>query len=159
MRGYVDETGSDQAEPAQMLRVVELTLRRCASAAWKRGPGLADRRRQLPKGLAGIRDVAAANRWLKEVWLHDYNRWFAIAPEQEGSAFVADRAQAWREILCVVEDRVVGNDSTIVWGGRRLQLPESRLRPHFLKRGCARTNIVTRVCLSVRPALTPPRTG
>lgn len=83
--------------------------------------------------LAGIRDVEAANRWLKEVWLADHNRRFATAPEQEGSAFVADRAQAWREILCVVEDRVVGNDNTIAWGGRRLQLPESRLRPHFVK--------------------------
>ena len=25
------------------------------------------------------------------------------------------------------------NDNTVVWGGRRLQLPESRLRPHFVR--------------------------
>ena len=90
---------------------------------------------RLPKELrlAGIRDVAAANRWLKEVYLADHNRRFAIAPQQEGSAFVTDRTQAWREILCIVEERLVGNDNTIAWGGRRLQLPESRLRPHFVK--------------------------
>jgi hypothetical protein len=33
----------------------------------------------------------------------------------------------------VIEDRTVGNDNTIAWTGRRLQLPESRLRPHFVK--------------------------
>ena len=66
------------------------------------------------------------------VWLADHNRRFATAPEQEGSAFVADRAQAWRGSFAL---------SRIGWwqrqhdcvGGRRLQLPESRLRPHFVK--------------------------
>ena len=57
----------------------------------------------------------------------------AIAPEQEGTAFIADRAEAWREILCIIEERIVSNDNTIAWAGRRLQLPESRLRPHFVK--------------------------
>ena len=53
--------------------------------------------------------------------------------EEEGTAFVPDRLGAWREILCIMEERVVGNDNTIAWGGRRLQLPQSRLRPHFVK--------------------------
>jgi transposase len=90
---------------------------------------------RLPKELrlAGIDDVEAANRWLREYYIDEYNRAFAIAPEQEGSAFVPDRAEAWREILCVIEERTVGNDNTIAWAGRRLQLPESRLRPHFVK--------------------------
>jgi hypothetical protein len=39
----------------------------------------------------------------------------------------------WREILCIQEDRVVGNDNTVKWEGRSLQLPPSRLRPHFVK--------------------------
>ena len=39
----------------------------------------------------------------------------------------------WREILCVVEERTVSNDNTVAWNGKRLQLPESRLRPHFVK--------------------------
>ena len=56
-----------------------------------------------------------------------------ISAEQEGTAFVADRHEAWRETLCVVEARTVANDNTIAWNGRRLQLPESRLRPHFVK--------------------------
>jgi len=44
-----------------------------------------------------------------------------------------DREQAWREVLCVIEERTVGNDNTIGWAGHRLQLPASRLRPHFVK--------------------------
>lgn len=90
---------------------------------------------RLPKELrlAGIDDVEAANRWLREHYIGEYNKAFAIAPEQEGSAFVPDRELAWREILCVIEERTVGNDNTIAWAGRTLQLPESRLRPHFVK--------------------------
>jgi transposase len=90
---------------------------------------------RLPKELrlAGISDVAAANRWLREHYIGEYNKAFAIAPEQEGTAFVPDRAQAFHEILCVIEERTVGNDNTIAWNGHRLQLPESRLRPHFVK--------------------------
>ena len=90
---------------------------------------------RLPKEfrLAGITTVEAANRWLKEHWIGEYNRLFAIKPEDEGSAFVPDRSAAWREILCVIEERQVAKDNTIAWEGRRLQLPESRLRPHFVK--------------------------
>ncbi len=48
------------------------------------------------------------------------NERFAVAAEQEGSAFVADTMEAWREILCIQEDRTVGNDNTVKWEGRRL---------------------------------------
>ena len=40
---------------------------------------------------------------------------------------------AWREIPCVQEDRTVGNGNTVAWNRPRLQLPPSRLRPHFVK--------------------------
>lgn len=61
------------------------------------------------------------------------NAAFAIKAEQQGTAFVADRHEAWREALCVVGERTVANNNTIAWSGRRLQLPQSRLRPHFVK--------------------------
>jgi transposase len=90
---------------------------------------------RLPKDLklAGIATVEAANRWLSESYIAEHNARFAIAAEQEGSAFVADRLEAWREILCVQEDRTVGNDNTVKWQRLSLQLPPSRLRPHFVK--------------------------
>jgi transposase len=90
---------------------------------------------RVPKELrlAGIGTVAAANVWFKDHYIAEHNRLFAIAPEEDGSAFVPDREGAWRDILCVIEERVVGNDNTVAWSGVRLQLPPSRLRPHFVR--------------------------
>jgi hypothetical protein len=90
---------------------------------------------RLPKELklAGISTLEAANRWLSETYIAEHNKLFAVDAEQEGSAFVADAMGAWREILCVQEDRTVGNDNTVKWQRLSLQLPPSRLRPHFVK--------------------------
>jgi transposase len=90
---------------------------------------------RLPKEfrLAGITSAEAANRWLAEVYLPEHNARFAVAAEQDGSAFVADAAQAWREILCVQEERLVGNDNTVKWRRLSLQIPPSPLRPHFVR--------------------------
>ncbi len=90
---------------------------------------------RLPKELrlAGIETVEAANAWLKSHYIAEHNARFAVDPEQEGSAFVPDAKEMWREILCVVEERTVAGDNTVAWNARRLQLPESRLRPHFVR--------------------------
>lgn len=90
---------------------------------------------RLPKELrlAGISDAETANRWLAEVYLPAYNARFAVAAEQDGSAFVADTAQVWRDILCIQEERVVGNDNTVTWRRLSLQIPPSPLRPHFVR--------------------------
>jgi len=90
---------------------------------------------RLPKelALAGITTVEAANRWLAEIYIPQHNAAFAVEAEQEGSAFVADRAGMWREILCIQEERTVGNDNTVKWRRLSLQLPPSRLRPHFVR--------------------------
>jgi hypothetical protein len=83
--------------------------------------------------MAGIDTVEAANQWLGEIFMPAYNERFAVVAEQEGSAFVTDAMGAWREILCIQEDRTVGNDNTVKWQRLSLQLPLSRLRPHFVK--------------------------
>ena len=93
---------------------------------------------RLPKefrlaGITGITGIDAANRWLAEVYLPEHNARFAIPAEEEGSAFVADLAQAWRNILCVQEERIVGNDNTVKWKRLSLQIPPSPLRPHFVR--------------------------
>jgi hypothetical protein len=90
---------------------------------------------RLPKELklAGINTIEAANVWLRESYMAEHNRRFAIDAEQEGSAFVPDATEAWREILCIQEDRTVGNDNTVKWQRLSLQLPANRLRAHFVK--------------------------
>ena len=90
---------------------------------------------RLPKelALAGIGTVAAANCWLRQVYIAEHNARFAVPAEQDGSAFVADSAGAWHEILCIQEERQVGNDNTVKWRRLKLQLPPSRLRGHFVR--------------------------
>jgi transposase len=90
---------------------------------------------RLPKelALAGITTAAAANRWIAESYLPAHNAAFAVAPEQTGTAFVPDRTGAAREVLCLQEERRVGNDNTVKWRGLTLQIPPSPLRPHFVR--------------------------
>jgi hypothetical protein len=90
---------------------------------------------RLPKELrlAGITTVAEANAWLAATYLAQHNVQFAIQPESTGTAFVADTMGVGPETLCIQDTRVVANDNTIAWNGRRLQIPASRLRPHFVK--------------------------
>jgi hypothetical protein len=90
---------------------------------------------RLPKelALAGITTIEAANRFLAEGYLPEHNARFGVAPEQPETAFVADQAGAHRDILCVQEERVVGNDNCVRYHGVGLQIPPSPLRPHFVK--------------------------
>jgi transposase len=90
---------------------------------------------RLPKELAvaGIATIAEADRYLREVFLPAYNKRFAVAPEQPGSAFVPIGELDLDQILCLEEPRQVGNDNTVVWRRRRLQIPASPLRPHYVR--------------------------
>ena len=91
---------------------------------------------RLPKevALAGIStDVAAANRFLRETYLPEHNRRFAVVPAESGSAFVPVAQAQWRDVLCIQEQRVVAPDNTVAWRGRRLQIPPHPARAHFVR--------------------------
>jgi len=75
----------------------------------------------------------AANRYIAEHYLPQHNAAFAIAPAEANSAFVADRAAQAAEVLCIQEERRVGNDNTVKWRNLSLQIPPSPLRPHFVR--------------------------
>ena len=83
--------------------------------------------------LAEITTVEAANQFIKASYLPEHNARFAVAPEQAETAFVADRAGAHPDILCIQEERVVGNDNCVRYRGLTLQIPPSPIRPHFVK--------------------------
>jgi transposase len=91
---------------------------------------------RLPKeiALAGITQVEAVNRFIREVYLPEHNKRFAKPAEIEETAFVPVADQALlNEILCIHEERIVARDNTVSFGRRSLQLPESKLRAHFVK--------------------------
>jgi hypothetical protein len=56
-----------------------------------------------------------------------------VKAEQEGRAFVPLSGLDLAEVLCVQEERVVGNGNCVSFLKRKLQIPESPLRPHFVR--------------------------
>ena len=83
--------------------------------------------------LAGIDTIAAADIFIRDFYVPAHNERFAVPPEQEGSAFVAIPGVELAEILCIQEERQVGNDNCVRFKNLRLQIPESPLRAHFVK--------------------------
>ena len=89
---------------------------------------------RVPKelALAGITTVAEERVAARYLYT-GAQRTVCDKAEQEGSAFVAVPGLDLAEVLCVQEDRVVGNDNCVSFLNRKLQIPESPLRPHFVK--------------------------
>lgn len=82
---------------------------------------------------AGITAVAAANCFIRDVYLPAHNARFAKTAALPESAFVAASVAQLRETLCVQEERIVARDNTVAYGGLRLQLPQGPSRPHYVK--------------------------
>ena len=84
--------------------------------------------------LAGITEMDAANRYLREVYRPAFNAEFARPAKEDYSAFVAlDPATDLDSILCELHERVVGRDNCVRFDGLTLQLPSDRRRPHYFK--------------------------
>src|SRR4051794_25519813 len=90
----------------------------------------------------GLASIEAANHWLATVYIPQHNARFAVAAAQERAAFVP-LLGGLDDILCVQAERVVGNDNTVRYAGRVLQIPEQRHRRPSSRRTCAFTNTRT----------------
>ena len=80
-----------------------------------------------------ITSIEAANVFIREVFLPAHNARFAVKAAESGSAFTPIPGVNLDEILCVQEERQVGNDNCVSFRTLKLQIPESPLRPHFVK--------------------------
>jgi Helix-turn-helix domain len=91
--------------------------------------------KRLPQQLrvTGIKTVAAANRYLKERFVPDYNARFAVPAAEPGSAFVPYVGRPIADVLCVQEDRTVGADNCVSWHKRSLQIPPQHHRNHYVR--------------------------
>ncbi len=83
--------------------------------------------------LAEIATIEAANRYLKEQFVPDYNARFGVPAEEEGSAFIPYAGRPLDDVLCVQENRQVGRDNCVPWNGISLQIPPQRHRHHYVK--------------------------
>ena len=83
--------------------------------------------------LAGITDYEAANRYLQEQFIPDFNRRFTVPPAEGESAFVRLAGLDLDLLLSVHHDRVVQKDNTVAFQGLVLQLPSTRNRLQFAR--------------------------
>ncbi len=79
--------------------------------------------------LAKIDTVEAADAYLRDVFIPDYNARFGVAAEQAGTAFTPIPGVDLDEVLCVHEERQVGNDNCVSFNRLKLQLPPTPCAP------------------------------
>src|SRR5207249_10052384 len=89
--------------------------------------------------LAGITTLAAANAYLTERFLADYNDEFARPPADSTSAFVPLPGVDLDAILCEQEDRRVGQDNVVTLDTIALQIAKQPGRP-----SCAGVRVTVR---------------
>jgi len=84
---------------------------------------------------AGITTIKEANRFLKDVFLPEFNRRFSVEPQIAKSAFIPwiEGNIALDDILCIQDKRKVNNDNTISYKGRTLQIPGDEYRYSYRK--------------------------
>lgn len=90
---------------------------------------------RLPKELAaeGITTMEAANRYLKKVYMKNFNKEFSVKAASENNAFVPWAGGLLEEILCEQHERVVGKDNCVSFKKLTLQIPKDQYRCHYVK--------------------------
>jgi transposase len=78
--------------------------------------------------LAAIETVEAANRFLRERYIAQFNAKFQVAAAQKGTAFRRTTRTDLDWIFTVQKERVVGKDNTVALAERSWQLDKSRFR-------------------------------
>jgi len=106
--------------------------------------------------LAGITTPAAANRYLRERFLPDFNAEFQRPPAEPIPAFVPLGAVDLEQILCHQDERTVARDNTVTLDGVVLQLAKQAGR-----RSCTGLRVLVRRHLDGRHSvwLGPRRLG
>ena len=89
--------------------------------------------------VAKVTTLAAANGYLREQFVPDYNATFSCAPADPATAFVPLGRIDVDQFLCHEEARVVGQHNTVQFNGRAFQLARQRGR-----RSCAGLHVTIR---------------
>jgi hypothetical protein len=90
---------------------------------------------RLPKelALAGITEMAAANRYLTEQFIPQHNARFMVRATEPGTAFIPWVGTNLTDVLCVQDERVVAKDNTVRYQGTTPQIPQDPHRFHYVK--------------------------
>lgn len=130
----------DKAHPTQFGRAmqqlgIEMIAAYSPEARGRSERAFATHQGRLPKelALAGITEMAMANRYLDEVYRPRFNAEFAVPAREQGSAFVAWIGGNLDDILCEQFERTVGNDNCVKFERLSLQIPADRHRCNYVK--------------------------
>lgn len=85
---------------------------------------------RLPQELQirGIRDREAANRFLREEYIAEFNQRFAVPAAQKGTAFVRLKRRDLDWVFSIQYERTVANDNTVTVNNQVFQLEKTRWR-------------------------------
>jgi transposase len=78
--------------------------------------------------LRKINSATAANRFLREEYMKEFNRRFSVKAAERGTAFVPVRRKELDLVFSLQHERVVARDNTVSFGNRVWQLERSKLR-------------------------------
>jgi transposase len=78
--------------------------------------------------LRQLRTLQAANRFLQEDYIAEFNRRFQVAPRQRGNAFVPCRSRDLERIFSLQFERSVNRDNTVSFQNLTLQIERVRWR-------------------------------
>ena len=85
---------------------------------------------RLPQELRrrGIVTPEAANRFLREEYIAEFNQRFSVAASERGTAFVPLRRKDLDLVFSIQHERIVARDNTVSFANRVWQLERSKLR-------------------------------
>jgi hypothetical protein len=133
--GKVDKVNLTQFGAAMRRLGIELIPAYSPEARGRSERAFATHQARLPKelALAGITEMAAANRYLEEIYRPAFNQEFSHPAREEGSAFVPFLGGPLDDCLCEQYERTVGKDNCIRFDSLVLQIPADRHRCHYVK--------------------------
>lgn len=133
--GKVDKTRLTQVGRAMKQLGVEMIPAYSPEARGRSERMFGTLQNRLPQELRlhGIRDMESANIFLREVFLPKHNAQFSTPASGEGSAFIECLGIEYEDILCVQEERTVGNDNTVRYNNQIIQILSDKHRFHYVK--------------------------
>lgn len=137
----LEEQLAGKQEPTQVGRALEDLGIEAISALTPQAKGRVERlfgvlqdRLLAEMELLGLQDISQANRFLQEVFLEDYNRRFALPPQNIEPAWrPVPRGLDFDRIISFRYQATVGNDNTVRLGGLILDIPEGPQKRGYAK--------------------------
>jgi hypothetical protein len=130
----------DKSRPTQVGRAMQELSIQMIAAYSPEARGRSERnfgtwQNRLPQELrlAGITTLEAANQFLRERYIGEFNEKFSVPAQQKGTAFRVCHRRDLAFVFSVQTDRVVSKDNTVAIGDRWWQIEKCRWRHSLAK--------------------------